>query len=124
MLRKTTCGMIVGLFVLGLLTIGAQPVKGDGLKWDLNGDGVIDLKDLAEAGLACYSVQGSARWNNKADVNDDLKIDIKDIAIMAKHFGERVIHFEVPELWMGPALGLAACFGALGVFRVSKWKHR
>ncbi|MEM3731346.1 MAG: hypothetical protein QW667_03420 [Candidatus Bathyarchaeia archaeon] len=32
--------------------------------------------------------------------------------------------FVVPEFWLGTIMGLAGCFGALGVFRISKREHK
>jgi hypothetical protein len=40
---------------------------------------------------------------------------------MLQNEGGRFFH--TPELWLGPILGLAGCFAALGVFYVSKRKH-
>jgi hypothetical protein len=116
--------VIISVIALGLLSLGIRPVKAVVLKWDLNGDEVIDIKDLAEAGKAFSTVNGSARWNSRADVVEDGKVDIKDISTIAKHFGERVVKLVVPEFWMGTALGLAGLFAGLGAFSAYKWKKQ
>jgi peptide/nickel transport system substrate-binding protein len=78
---------------------------------DVNEDGKVDIKDLATAAKAfgAYFIQPllnpfpagppgtySANWNSKADLNvvdvvtggrSDMKVDIKDLATMAKLFG-------------------------------------
>jgi hypothetical protein len=68
---------------------------------DVNGDGKIDLKDIAAVAKAFgavgpayvwvgrnYVYHGpSPNWNPFLDLNQDGKIDIRDIVIVAKHFG-------------------------------------
>lgn len=53
---------------------------------DINGDGKIDIRDLAAIAKAFGQTVPPA--NPDLDVNQDWKIDIRDIAIVAKHFGE------------------------------------
>ncbi len=55
---------------------------------DLNGDGKVDIKDIAIVAKAYGSLPGDSNWNPVADINGDGKVDIKDIAIVAKHYGE------------------------------------
>jgi parallel beta-helix repeat protein len=55
---------------------------------DINGDGKVDMKDVAAAGAAFGSQPGHPRWNSMADENQDGKIDLKDIALVAKNFGK------------------------------------
>lgn len=55
---------------------------------DLNGDGVVDINDIAVAGLAFGSFPGHPRWNPIVDVNKDNKIDIYDLVIIATNFGK------------------------------------
>jgi uncharacterized protein YraI len=55
---------------------------------DINGDGEVDMKDIAIAGRAFGTVPGDARWNPLADVNLDGKVDLRDIALTAKMFGK------------------------------------
>jgi parallel beta-helix repeat protein len=46
---------------------------------DINGDGVVDMKDIYGVALAFGSYPGHRRWNPDADLNQDGKVDIKDI---------------------------------------------
>jgi len=55
---------------------------------DINGDGKVDMADVAIAGRAFGTVPGDARWNPLADVNLDGKVDLRDIALTAKTFGK------------------------------------
>jgi hypothetical protein len=57
---------------------------------DINGDGKVDIKDLAIAAKAFGSYVGSPTYNPDADVNQDGVIDIRDLAIIAKNFGKSV----------------------------------
>jgi len=55
---------------------------------DLNGDGKIDIKDLALAAKAFGSYPSHPRWNSRADVDQDGRVYIKDLAIVARNFGK------------------------------------
>jgi len=55
---------------------------------DINGDGKIDIRDIATVALAFGSYPSHPRWNPEADLNYDGKVDIKDIAIVARSFGK------------------------------------
>ena len=55
---------------------------------DLNGDGKVDIKDIAIVAAAFGSFPGHARWDPAADLNGDGKVDIKDIALVASNFGK------------------------------------
>jgi hypothetical protein len=57
---------------------------------DVNGDGTVDIKDLAIAGKAFGSYIGHPRYNPDADVNQDGFVDIRDLAMIAKNFGKSV----------------------------------
>ncbi len=56
---------------------------------DLNGDGKVDIRDIAIAVLAFGSYPGHPRWNPVADVNKDDKVDTRDIALIVNNFGRR-----------------------------------
>lgn len=108
--------------VLSILALGIQLVRADGLKYDLNLDGEVDLKDVYLIGEAFGSIPGDSNWNPLTDLNGDSKVDLKDYFAIAKHFGDGRRILVVPEYWMGPALGLAGCFAAFGLFRFSRRK--
>jgi len=55
---------------------------------DVNGDGKVDMKDIALAGRAFGTVPGDARWNPFADINLDNKVNLFDIALVARKFGK------------------------------------
>jgi hypothetical protein len=56
--------------------------------WDLNQDGVTDLRDMA---IACRSYGISPLdpgWSEVADLDSNGAVDMKDVAIVARHFNE------------------------------------
>jgi thermitase len=55
---------------------------------DINGDGIVDIFDIALAAKAFGSYPGHPRWNLEADINSDGVVDIVDIATIAKNFGK------------------------------------
>jgi hypothetical protein len=55
---------------------------------DVNGDGKVDMSDIALAARAFGTVPGDARWNQIADINLDGKVDLRDIALVARMFGK------------------------------------
>jgi hypothetical protein len=57
-----------------------------GNPYDINGDGVVDMKDIGIAARAFGTSPDDPRWNLLADVNGDGKIDLRDIALIAQHF--------------------------------------
>jgi hypothetical protein len=54
---------------------------------DLNGDGKVDILDMAIFAVAFGSNPESPRWNPKADLNHDGKVNILDGVMIAKSFG-------------------------------------
>jgi hypothetical protein len=54
---------------------------------DINGDNVIDMKDIAIAAQAFGATPNHPRWNPKIDMNQDNKINLRDIAAIGKDFG-------------------------------------
>lgn len=58
---------------------------------DVNGDGKIDIKDIAAVAKAFGSSPGNPRWNPMVDFNQDGKIDMQDISVSAKRFGATYI---------------------------------
>ena len=62
--------------------------------WDLDGNGKIDITDVAICAKAFGSKPGSPNWNPIADITGpngvpDGKVQIDDVALVSKHFGER-----------------------------------
>jgi hypothetical protein len=55
---------------------------------DINGDGKVDIKDVAIASRAFGSYPGHPHWNPVGDINYDLKVDIKDVAAVSKQYGK------------------------------------
>jgi hypothetical protein len=54
---------------------------------DVNGDGIVDIKDVAAVSKAFGTQPGMPLWNEAADINRDRKIDIKDVALVSRKFG-------------------------------------
>jgi hypothetical protein len=65
-----------------LFLAGAPPTK----KADLNGDGTVNIQDIAVWGLAFGSSPGHPRWNPIADLNGDGKVDVVDGILICKSF--------------------------------------
>ncbi len=66
-----------------------QVLNSTGVKtYDVNGDGVIDLKDVFRVGKAYGSRPGDPKWDPACDFNHDNIIDLKDYYPVCKHYGE------------------------------------
>jgi hypothetical protein len=59
----------------------------DHLIGDLDRDGIVDIRDVAEVALAYGATPLDPNWNPRADLNEDNTIDIKDIVIVSKNYG-------------------------------------
>ncbi|MGA9387910.1 MAG: hypothetical protein WBV70_03685 [Candidatus Bathyarchaeia archaeon] len=79
--------LIVLVLCVSTLALNIQRARADGLVGDFNGDGTVDIKDVAGASLAFGSYLGDPRWNPKVDLNGDNVIDMVDLVIIAKNFG-------------------------------------
>ena len=55
---------------------------------DVNGDGRVDLRDIALVARAFGSTPNSPNWNPAADVNGDGIVNMKDIDLVARNFGQ------------------------------------
>jgi PKD repeat protein len=61
---------------------------------DINGDGKVDMKDVAVVAAAFGSYPGHPRWNPDADITGpaylvpDDKVDMRDVSLVAKNFGQ------------------------------------
>ena len=82
--------MLLSMIVLGfsLLVLGVQLTRADALVGDLNGDGKVDVKDLAILAKAFGSSPSNPRWNSACDLNGDGIVDILDAGIILKNFGK------------------------------------
>ena len=54
---------------------------------DINGDDIVDMRDIGAIVIAYGSFPGHARWNPEADMNNDNTIDMRDVALTARNFG-------------------------------------
>jgi hypothetical protein len=54
---------------------------------DINGDGRVDMVDIAMVSHAFGTQEGDARWIPAADINGDGTINMIDIATVARDFG-------------------------------------
>jgi hypothetical protein len=59
------------------------------LKGDLNGDGVVDIKDAILAARAYGSSPGDPNWNPDADLDGNGTVNIIDLILLAMNFGQR-----------------------------------
>ncbi len=57
------------------------------IQLDLNGDGKINILDVARVAKAFGSRPGDPGWNETADLNGDDVIDKEDLALIASEFG-------------------------------------
>jgi len=55
---------------------------------DVNGDGIVDILDLALVASVYGTSEGQPRYNPEADLNGNGKIEIYDIAMVARDFGK------------------------------------
>jgi hypothetical protein len=55
---------------------------------DTNGDGSVDMRDIGLAATAFGSYPSHPRWNPDCDVDENDKINLKDIALICPHFGD------------------------------------
>jgi hypothetical protein len=56
---------------------------------DTNGDGIVNMVDVAEAAKAFGSHEGNARWNPAADVNGDGVVNMIDLGLVARDFWKK-----------------------------------
>ncbi len=56
------------------------------LPLDINYDGKCDLRDIVRVIVAYHSVPGDPKWDFRVDVNNDRKIDGRDLGYVAKYF--------------------------------------
>ncbi len=67
------------------LTDGKVKIKMIG---DVDGNGKVDIRDIAMAARAFGSYPGHPRWDPDLDFNNDGKINIRDLVLVARNFGK------------------------------------
>lgn len=55
---------------------------------DVNGDGIVDMKDITIIIYAFGTTPGYPRWNPEADLNNDNVVDVKDVTITLRNYGK------------------------------------
>lgn len=60
------------------------------LSTDINGDGIVNILDIALVAKAYGSYPGHPRWNPAADLDGNETVNILDIARVAKDYGKTV----------------------------------
>jgi hypothetical protein len=63
-------------------------VRGQRILGDCNGDGIVDILDMALVASAFGSYPGHPRWDDRADEHRDSIIDVFDLVTVALHLGE------------------------------------
>ena len=66
--------------------------------YDLNNDGVVDVRDIEIVAKHFGSWEGHPRWNPQVDFDKDGFITIIDVYIVAVHFGEDCPPDPMPSL--------------------------
>lgn len=84
--RPCLLSAIIALFLTSMVL---NVCLANSVSKDLNGDGRIDIKDVAIAASAFASYPGHERWNPNADINSDGRVDLEDIALIILGFGAR-----------------------------------
>lgn len=75
-------GALTAVFIAFMLIAPAFAKTGD-----VNGDGRVDLKDIALVARHFGSTPGQPTWDARCDLNGDGQINMLDLAILARHFG-------------------------------------
>jgi hypothetical protein len=57
---------------------------------DINGDGIVDYRDLAILGSSYGKSRGEAGYKDEADLNDDGIVDYRDLAILGANYGRTI----------------------------------
>lgn len=71
-----------------MLALSIRPATATPPTGDINGDGKVDITDVALVGSALGSTAGLPRWKAEYDINTDGVINIADVIIVATHYGE------------------------------------
>jgi len=88
--KLVTCGPepIPHEVVDGTVVVSSNP--DDPPDPDLNGDRIVDMRDIGIACRAFGAFPGHSWWVPNADINDDGTIDMRDIGTVCRHFGETI----------------------------------
>jgi Dockerin type I domain len=78
------------LILLSLAMIAPIVAPVFALTGDVNGDGIVDLKDVMLVKNAFPSTPSSPDWNPAADLNHDNRVDLADIFIVYTNFGHHI----------------------------------
>jgi len=97
------------------MVVGVQTAKANSIH-DLNHDGIVDMRDIGRVAGCFGSHHGGPRWDPESDFDLDGRVNMWDIGCIGRQFGCHCPHLVVPELPVGPILGLVGCFAAFGVF--------
>jgi hypothetical protein len=92
--------LLLGLFEVGfkVSTASAAEVGPSPRLPDINGDGVVNLQDLASVACAYGSSPGDPNWNSAADFYDYGKVDLLDLILIAQNFGKRCRVYDFNDL--------------------------
>lgn len=56
--------------------------------WDINSDGVVDIKDATILSTTFGTSEGDRDWFPRADINNDGIVDVTDAVLLIVHWGE------------------------------------
>lgn len=70
------------------------------LRGDINGNGVVDNDDLDTLMSAINTQAGDACYNSDADLNDDNKVDVKDLGILATNMNVEAQGSSDRPIWL------------------------
>jgi hypothetical protein len=59
------------------------------IKFDINGDKFVNIKDVVIVGAAFGAHPREDNWDQNADLNNDGEINVKDIVLISIHYGEK-----------------------------------
>jgi len=92
-----------------------------GFEGDVNGDGIVDIRDLSAAATAFGATPDDPRWNPGADLNSDGLVNVIDLVIVMMNFGSVIP--EYPELILPLVLMVASTMLAMALFRKKHVEH-